>query len=470
MNGKKSYEKNSISDFYQKIIARTALATSAFTEMTAAADVDGLIIDARKIYHAPDKIIECIRAAHSLGTYTILEAPEAELVYLEQFQRVGLNAIIIDESQLERQNRFTDIDKILYCYDSIQCLRYADEFRAVIADADFIKENREAFEHLIKEKKLIANEKENSEPEVLEALFRCGTSVVTGDEEVLIQSYLQPITQAFFAEKEKSGGNRDTACKIRKRVYEKIRDHEPIIWAFQRTADPYIAGIYAGLGVDLLVIDYQHFPFSESDVVSILQEAEIHEMDVLVRPPDLRPSFASKLLDFGASGILAPDITELTQAKALIEAVRYAPEGKRSFCAVTRANKYGMDLNGSEYANRVYKNTLLFLMCETKAMVDHLDVFLELDEIVGYSIGPADLSAAYGVIGKTNDPVVKEVVSSVTQRILDSNRYVGITVKSPEEVVNAMKRGIPVIQLDSDVHAVTASIQKCVGKFKRILA
>ena len=59
--------------------------------------------------------------------------------------------------------------------------------------------------------------------------------------------------------------------KIMTDVKEKMMKHQRIACAFLRIPDPSIAEVMAGEGVDLLVIDQEHYVFNEETMLHIIR-------------------------------------------------------------------------------------------------------------------------------------------------------------------------------------------------------
>ena len=65
--------------------------------------------------------------------------------------------------------------------------------------------------------------------------------------------------------------------KIMTDVKEKMMKHQRIACAFLRIPDPSIAEVMAGEGVDLLVIDQEHYVFNEETMLHIIRAAGCYQ-------------------------------------------------------------------------------------------------------------------------------------------------------------------------------------------------
>jgi len=166
---------------------------------------------------------------------------------------------------------------------------------------------------------------------------------------------------------------------------------------------PVIAEVMAQAGLDFLVIDEEHSPCCSADIFAMLQAIRSGgDCEAWVRVKHTED--ASRYLDAGADGIIAPLVNIREQADILVEACLYPPHGRRGlgFC---RANRYGQDVDVTEA-------TRIFAQIEHKDALPNLDEILSVEGLDGTFIGPWDLSASMGFAGDMkNDKVVAAIDS-----------------------------------------------------------
>lgn len=101
---------------------------------------------------------------------------------------------------------------------------------------------------------------------------------------------------------------------------------------------------------------------------------------------------ASRLLDAGASGIIAPMINSAEDAQAFVKATKYPPLGERSWGPSLALNHTG--LSADDYLKNANALTVAIAMVETRAALEAIDDILGVAGIDGIFIGPSDLSIA----------------------------------------------------------------------------
>ena len=170
------------------------------------------------------------------------------------------------------------------------------------------------------------------------------------------------------------------------KVKQKLKNGEIVIRAFLRSSDPTSAEIMALAGVDLIVIDNEHYPFNPQRMETIIRAAETYGAECMGRVPNTEPARIAQIMDMGAIGVVVPHIESREEALAVVDAVKYAPVGHRGFCPITRAASYGMAMSGDEYTRLANEQTCIILMTETKKGLEALDDILAIPEVDGISI------------------------------------------------------------------------------------
>lgn len=233
------------------------------------------------------------------------------------------------------------------------------------------------------------------------------------------------------------------------RVKAALRAGRPQLGTFAKLADPAAVEILALCGFDFIIIDREHTQMGDETMVHLVRAAQAHGLVPTVRVRELNAAAILHALDAGALGVQVPQVNSVDQARAVIDAVKYAPQGKRGFAASQRSARYGF-CDAATYAARSNAETLVTVYCETKEAVEALDGILALPEIDVVFLGPADLSASYGVIGQTKHPLVTNAIESVIAKTRAAGKAVGTVCKDAAEAAALVARGVTYLSLDSD--------------------
>jgi len=166
-------------------------------------------------------------------------------------------------------------------------------------------------------------------------------------------------------------------------------------------------------GMDFVFLDTEHIPHDRG-MLSLLCKL-YRAMDILpivrILSPD--PFLASRAIDAGAAGIVAPYIETAEQVKALRGAVKLRP---------LKGEKMQRILDGEEMTAEMqeytadYSDYLLIINIESIAAIDALDEILAVPQVDALLIGPHDLSCNMDLPEHYDDPRFTEAVRFITEK------------------------------------------------------
>ena len=152
---------------------------------------------------------------------------------------------------------------------------------------------------------------------------------------------------------------------------------------------------------------------------------------------------ASRALDLGAEGIIAPMINTVADAKAFVGAAKFPPLGERSW-GPTRAMTLAGISDLKLYLREANANIVTLAMIETRTAMDNLDAIAAVPGIDVLFVGPSDLS-----IGLTNaaelDPhsaTVEAALDKIVAAAHKAGKIAGLYCANAERAVACAKRGI----------------------------
>ena len=164
---------------------------------------------------------------------------------------------------------------------------------------------------------------------------------------------------------------------------------------------PYVAETIAGSGFDWILFDTEHSPGDPMTVLAQLQAVAPYPVSPVVRPASNDAVLIKRFLDIGAQTLLIPYVQNVAEAKAAVAAMRYPPAGIRGVAASTRATRFG---RVADYGKRAHEQLCLLVQVETRAALDQLEGIANVDGVDGVFIGPGDLAASLGHVGRPDIP------------------------------------------------------------------
>ena len=216
-----------------------------------------------------------------------------------------------------------------------------------------------------------------------------------------------------------------------------------------RTVD--IATIAKTCGFDWLFIDMEHSSM-DVDLASQLAMASLGAgITPLVRVPGHEHYHASRLLDNGAQGVVAPHVDTVEEAQRIARACRYPPLGHRSIAGAQPQLGFRTVPVG-EATKLVNDLTLVVVMLETPRAIANADAIAQVPGVDVLLIGTNDLCAEMGIPGQFTEPRVEDAYRKVIAACARHGKRPGMGgVYEPKLMEQYIQMGMRMILSGSDL-------------------
>ena len=246
-----------------------------------------------------------------------------------------------------------------------------------------------------------------------------------------------------------------------------LRDGKAQIGLWQALANPYTVEIAGSAGYDWLLLDAEHAPNDIPLLVSQLQAVKGSASHAIIRPPIGETWIVKQLLDIGAQTLLVPMIDSREAAEAMVKAVRYPPQGVRGVgAALARASNFNRI---PDYLQTANDEICLLLQVESRAGIAALDAIASVEGVDGVFIGPADLAADMGFLGKPGAPEVQEVVEAALKRIQALGKAAGILTGDLGLARRYIELGASFVAIGNDVTLFANALDRLLIDFRKTL-
>ncbi|MEL6508240.1 MAG: aldolase/citrate lyase family protein [Pseudomonadota bacterium] len=214
-------------------------------------------------------------------------------------------------------------------------------------------------------------------------------------------------------------------------------------WLF--LGSPVTTEILSAAGFDLLLLDREHAPGGLDTLYHQLRAADV---PVVVRLDSAHPSQIKLALDAGVQGIAISNLSTGDQARNLVAATRYVPEGTRGIQRLSRAARYGTDWES--YRATTGAAPLTMAVIETVTGLENLDDILGVDGLDVIFIGAVDLAAGLGHLKDMSHPEVKAAIARIETRTRAAGKVLGGLANAPEDATAKMALGYQLLSFGSD--------------------
>jgi 4-hydroxy-2-oxoheptanedioate aldolase len=173
-----------------------------------------------------------------------------------------------------------------------------------------------------------------------------------------------------------------------------------------------IARAVRATGFDWLFIDLEHSAMSIETAAALAIAGLDAGIAPLVRIPKGEYSLATRLLDNGALGIVAPHMETADEARAAVAALRYPPLGHRAVYSSQPHFDYGK-VAAAELMAVLNGATLLVAMMETARGIANADAIAAVEGIDVLLVGTNDLSVDLGIAGELGHQRIADAYATV---------------------------------------------------------
>jgi 4-hydroxy-2-oxoheptanedioate aldolase len=233
-------------------------------------------------------------------------------------------------------------------------------------------------------------------------------------------------------------------------LLDRLNTGSPALAAWCGLPDPSVSATLAREDFDAVVLDMQHSAIDFGTAVRAIPLIAAAAKPAIVRIPVGEFATASRLLDAGASGVIAPMVNTVADAVLFSNFMKYPPLGQRSWgphgaLAVT-------GLESADYFRSANSRTVALAMVETREALAIIDDILGVPGVDGIFIGPADLSLGLSQ-GRELNPTsaaVEDALDHAVARCRAAGKVAGVFAGSGERAAQLYGRGFHLISVSSD--------------------
>lgn len=242
-----------------------------------------------------------------------------------------------------------------------------------------------------------------------------------------------------------------------------LRDGKVQVGLWQALASPYTAELCAGAGYDWLLLDAEHAPNDVPLLVAQLQAIKGSTAHAIIRPPIGETHIIKQLLDIGAQTLLVPMVESGAMARDMVRAMRYPPHGVRGVgAALARASAFNRI---PDYLQSADGELCLLLQVESRAGFAALDEIASTDGVDGVFIGPADLAADMGFLGRPGAPEVQREIEQAFAKILSHCKAAGALIGDLKLARRYVELGATFIGIGNDVTLLANATTRLLSDF-----
>lgn len=186
------------------------------------------------------------------------------------------------------------------------------------------------------------------------------------------------------------------------------------------------AEIMGNIGFEWLLIDMEHGAGDEATLYHQLQALSNSSSFPIVRVDSINKAKVQRILDFGAAGIMFPQIQTPEEARFAINSMYYPPKGIRGMAKMVRATGFGNKFD--EYFSSLEEKLLGVIQIETLKALENVDEIAAIEGVDVLFVGPSDLSMSMGFFNELKHPQYQNAIQKVADAALKHQKSAGVLI------------------------------------------
>jgi 4-hydroxy-2-oxoheptanedioate aldolase len=225
----------------------------------------------------------------------------------------------------------------------------------------------------------------------------------------------------------------------------KLKAGQPAYGVLSTSEDPQLAELFGLAGFDYYMLDAEHGLMDAAQVGNVIRACELTNMTPLIRVGSKDPKLVLQYMDAGMMGVMMPGLESVDDVKMLVDAVKYAPLGKRGM-GIARASGYvAVGDKAVEYIDFTNEQTMVIPQFEDPTLIDRFEEMISQPGVDTVVIGPRDLSLNMGFPDGPNHPEVQMTIDRVVAMCKKAGVSTGITAGSRADSAKQVARGCTMI-------------------------
>jgi 2-keto-3-deoxy-L-rhamnonate aldolase RhmA len=214
-------------------------------------------------------------------------------------------------------------------------------------------------------------------------------------------------------------------------------------------ATPGIGYMLRNAGADFLLFDLEHSGFTFETAKLAVLAARAADLPIVVRVASHDSKDLARACDIGADGVMAPLVHSAAEAQAIVDAVKYAPLGRRGVGQLQMHDRYraGPFAEKSRAANEAM---CVVVQIESGAGAEAADAIAAVPGVDCLWVGHMDLSCSLGAPGQFDTPPFRAAVDSVLAATRHHRKRAGRMARTADEAAALAAAGFDCLALGSD--------------------
>jgi len=228
-----------------------------------------------------------------------------------------------------------------------------------------------------------------------------------------------------------------------------------------------IAQMVEVAGADFVVIDMEHTGFSAADIANLIAWFKATAVAPFVRVPQVAYHFIARTLDAGALGVMVPNVKSTGEARAIVDAAKYAPFGKRGVI-LGEAHTDFRSVDPRAFMEHSNQSTTIICQIESREGLEHLEAIATTPGVDVLWVGHFDLTQSLGIPGQFDNTLFLDALKQVVDTASRHGLGAGIQPGSLAQAQQWMELGFNVISYGGDLYVYLEALSRAIADVRKL--
>ena len=221
-----------------------------------------------------------------------------------------------------------------------------------------------------------------------------------------------------------------------------------------------IGRLAAGAGAEFVIYDAEHTGWGWETIGRLIATTRPAGIPAWVRVPSVHErSAVSRVLDLGATGIMAPMVESPEAARRLVGWAHYPPAGIRGAAFGIAHDDYqpANFLDTIEQANR---DVVVIAQIETVHGLDNVEQIAAVEGVDVLWVGHFDLTSSMGIAGQFESPAYREAIARISGAAADHGKVAGFMPTTVAQALDLIAHGHRLLAYNGDLWIYQSALAK----------
>ena len=220
---------------------------------------------------------------------------------------------------------------------------------------------------------------------------------------------------------------------------------------------PGMAQIMKLSGCEYVIYDMEHTGLGYETIKAQVAACRGIGVAPMARVPRSDYAYLARALDIGCEGVMVPMVNSADEARAIVEACRYPPVGRRGAAFGFAHDHYE---GGSPVAKAKAANArnLVIAQIETEHGLENVEEIAAVDGIDVLWVGHFDLTNFLGIQGEFDNKIYRDALKRVVKAGRANGKGLGFLASDPTWAKDYKKLGFNMLGAGTDHHLLMAGV------------